>query len=192
MAHFFNDIARAPRPDKAQTLCMNDAMYRALKANDQHALEDALLAGAQPDADEGKPLRLCAQENKYLLAKTLLLAGGDLGYALQQARQENEAIPRRTESGMILSFRTPITEDGKKREIALGREIARLEEFQKTFTENTLPMEQMNLLRDIRQAQFDLARRMDAVEKALREIDTPKPLDKKSKQAPRGGLHRKP
>jgi len=192
MTPFFNDIARTrPRPDKAQTLRLNEGMYAAIAANDQHALEEVLLAGAQPDADNGKPIRLCAQQNKYLLAKTLMLAGGDLGYALQQARQENEAIPRRTESGMILSFRTPITEEGKKREVELHREIARLEEFQKTFTESTLPMEQMNLLREIRHAQYDLGRRMDALEKTLREIDAPKPIDKKTKTPHRSGLQRR-
>ena len=137
MTPFFNDIARArPRPDKAQTLRLNQTMYAAISADDLHALEEALIAGAQPDADNGKPIRLCAQQNKYLLAKTLLLAGGDLGYALQQARQENEAIPRRTESGMILSFRTPITEEGKKREVELHREIARRFVVQCTCTKN--------------------------------------------------------
>jgi hypothetical protein len=170
---------RSAAPDRAETEKLNAGMYAAIVQNDQRALEAALEAGANPDADDGKALRLCASNDKYLLAKTLLLAGGDIGYAIMQARREDEAIPRRTDSGMILTFRTPVTEEGKKREIALGREIARLESFQKSFLDSSLPMEQMNLLREIRAAQYDLARRIDAVEKTLREIDSPKPLDKK-------------
>jgi len=162
-------------------------MYAAITADDQRALEAALEAGALPDADNGKALRLCAASDKYLLAKALMLAGADIGYAIMQNRREDEAIPRRTDAGMILTFRTPVTEEGKKRESELALEIARLGSFQKAFLD-VLPMEQTNLLREVRAAQYDLARRMDAVEKALREIDTPKPLDKKTaKDQPSAG-----
>lgn len=188
----FNRNAARPQPDRAETEKLNAQMYAAITADDQRTLESALEAGANPDADNGKALRLCASTDKYLLAKTLLLAGGDIGYAIMQARREDEAIPRRTDTGMILSFRTPVTEEGKKREVELGREIARLESFQKSFLDSTLPMEQMNLLREVRAAQYDLARRMGALEKALHEIDAPKPLDKKSAKGgtPAGRLKR--
>ncbi|MDP2205337.1 MAG: hypothetical protein Q8K65_03435 [Alphaproteobacteria bacterium] len=172
----FNRIAA---PDRAETGKLNARMYAAIAQDDQRALEAALESGANPDADDGKALRLCASTDKYLLAKTLMLAGGDIGYALMQARRENDAIPRRTDVGMILTFSTPVTEEGKKREVALAREISKLESFQKSFLDSSLPMEQMNLLREIRAAQYDLARRMDTMEKTLREIDSPKPLDKK-------------
>lgn len=176
----FNRAAGRPAPTRAEAEALNARLYAAITADDQHALIAALDDGALPDADAGKALRLCAASDKYLLAKTLMLAGADIGYALLQARREDEAIPRRTDSGMILTFRTPVTEEGKKREIELGREMARLESFQKIFLDSTLPMEQMNLLREVRAAQYDLSRRMDAMEKALREIDSPKPIDKTS------------
>ncbi|MFN7113999.1 MAG: hypothetical protein ACK4PK_06535 [Alphaproteobacteria bacterium] len=172
----FNHNAARPHAEAER---LNARMYVAIMQNDQYTLEAALQNGANPDADDGKALRLCASGDKYLLAKTLLLAGGDIGYALMQARRENDAIPRRTDSGMILTFSTPISEEGKKRERELAREISKLESFQKCFLDSSLPMEQMNLLREIRAAQHDLARRMDALEKNLREIDSPKPIDKK-------------
>jgi len=184
---YFNRSAGRPIPDRAETEKLNARMYAAITADDQRALEAALEAGALPDADNGKALRLCAASDKYLLAKALMLAGADIGYAIMQNRREDEAIPRRTDAGMILTFRTPVTEEGKKRESELALEIARLGSFQKAFLD-VLPMEQTNLLREVRAAQYDLARRMDAVEKALREIDTPKPLDKKTaKDQPSAG-----
>jgi hypothetical protein len=177
--NYFNRMSGRPGPDRAETEKLNAQMYAAIARDDRRALEAALEAGADPDAEDGKALRLCASADKYLLAKTLLLANGDISHAIMQAQREDDAIPRRTDTGMILTFRTPITEEGKKREIELGREIARLESFRKAFLDSTLPMEQMNLLRAVRAAQDDLSRRMNAMEKTLRDMDSPRPIDKK-------------
>lgn len=159
---------------------LNQDLHTAIAARDMLGVEKALAAGAQPDDDNGMPLRLAATHDYYLAAKALLMAGADIGHAIIQAHRDNEAIPRRTDAGMIMTFRTPKTEEGKAREAALEKEIRKLESFQKTFIDSTLPLEQMSMLRDIRMAQYDLTRRMDSLEKALREIDTPKPLDKKT------------
>ena len=108
-----------------------------------------------------------------------MLAGADIGHAIIQAHRDNEAIPRRTDAGLIMTFRTPTTDDGKQREAEITKEIQKLESFRKAFIDSTLPLEQMNMLREIRMAQYDLTRRMDGMEKALREMDAPRPLDKK-------------
>lgn len=176
---YFNRGAGRPLPDAEQGRKLDAAMYRAIADNDLRALESALEAGAHPDADDSRPLRLCATADKYLLAKALMLAGADIGHAILQAERENAAIPRRTESGLILTFHTPLTAEGKKRETALREEIAVLEKFRQDFLDSTLPMTQLNLLYEIRMAQHELSRRMDAMERALRDIDAPKPIDKK-------------
>ncbi len=165
---------------------LNQHLHTAIAARDMLGVEKALAAGAQPDDDNGTPLRLAATHDHYLAAKALLMAGADIGHAIIQAHRDNEAIPRRTDAGMIMTFRTPKTEEGKAREAALEKEIRKLESFQKTFIDSTLPLEQMSMLRDIRMAQYDLMRRMDSLEKTLHEIDAPKPLDKK----PAGGSAR--
>ena len=180
----FNNRAQKKAASLSEAAAPEQALYAAIETDDVYALQAALAAGAHPDIDGGRPLRLCAAQGKYPLAKTLALGGADIGYALLQARRENEAIPRRTETGMILTFRIPKTEEGKKREAELTHEIARLEEFQKVFIETALPMEQMNLLHEVRAAQYDLSRRMDAMEKALRDIDKPRPLENKSAAKP--------
>ena len=175
---FFNQAARVKLSQQELDL-QNQNLYAAIAVRDMLGVEKALAAGAQPDDDHGSALRLSAQHDNYLAAKALMLAGADIGHAIIQAHRDNEAIPRRTDTGMIMTFRTPKTEEGKAREAALEKEIQKLETFQKTFIDSTLPIEQMNMLREIRMAQYDLTRRMDSMERALRDIDAPKPLDKK-------------
>ena len=176
---FFNQSARVKLSQQELDI-QNQNLHTAIAAHDMLATEKALAAGAQPDDAQGSPLRAAAQHGNYLAAKALMLAGADIGHAIIQAHRDNEAIPRRTDTGMIMTFRTPKTEEGKAREAALGKEIEKLESYQKAFIDSTLPIEQMNMLREIRMAQYDLTRRMDSMEKALRDIDAPKPLDKKS------------
>lgn len=187
----FNNSSKRPAT-RAEFETLNARMMQAIADKDQIGLIAALDAGAHPDMPDGKPLRLCAAQDNYLFAKTLMLAGADIGYAIAQVRAEDNAIPRRTESGLIMVYRTPKTEEGRKQEQAYGEEIKRLEFFQKTFIESTLPLEQMNLLHDIRHAQYDLSRRMDAMEQALRNIDAPKALDKQPAKPRGNGLKRRP
>lgn len=175
---FFNQSARVKLSQQELDL-QNQNLHAAIAAHDMLATEKALAAGAQPDDAHGSPLRAAARHDNYLAAKVLMLAGADIGHAIIQTHRDNEAIPRRTDTGMIMTFRTPKTEEGKVREAAFEKDIQKLESFQKAFIDSTLPIEQMNMLREIRMAQYDLTRRMDSMEKALRDIDAPKPLDKK-------------
>lgn len=176
---FFNQSARVQLSQQELDM-QNRNLHEAIAAHDLLAAEKALAAGAQPDDSRGSPLRLAARHDNYLAAKALMLAGADIGHAIIQAHRESEAIPRRTDAGLVMTFRTPTTEEGKKRETEIVQEIRKMEAFQKTFIDSTLPIEQMNLLREIRMAQYDLTRRMDSMEKALRDIDAPKPIDKKN------------
>lgn len=187
---YFNRAARLSLTP-AQIEQLGAQMRGAIENNDLPALEKAIAAGGYPDANDGLLFRLCARHNNYLAAKALMLAGGDIGHALVQVRHESETIPRRIESGLIISVRIPTTEEGKRREIALDKEIQTLQNFQKTFMDTSLPLEQLNLLREIRHAQYDLSRRMEAMERALRTLDEPKPIEKKTGK-PRGISRRSP
>lgn len=149
----------------------DNLLIAAVKAQDVRRIEQALADGADPNTQDGLPLRLAAENDAYLIAKNLMQHHADIGYAILQARTENNAIPRELSGSGIFTSYVPRTSEGKEQERKLGKILPRLEAFQKTYLESTLPQEQMILIRDMQE-------RLIRMEKQIEQLTEPQKLEK--------------
>ena len=152
----------------------DNLLIAAVNARDPGKIERAFTDGADPNARDGLPLRLTAENDDYLSAKKLILQGADIGYALLRAQAEHDAIPRERQGSGMLSFYTPKTPDGRTLERKLNRQIGKLKTFQETYISSTLPQEQMQLLREMNA-------RLMQLEKQVKDLAAPSKIEKSGK-----------
>lgn len=149
----------------------DNLLLAAVKAGDANRIEQALAEGANPNTQDGLPLRITAENDDYLTAKTLMQQNADIGYALLQARTENEAIPREYKGSGVFSYRQAKTSEGRVLEQKLNKIIGRLDTFQKTYLESSMPQEQMILMREMQE-------RLIRMEKQIKQLTEPQKLEK--------------
>lgn len=155
----------------AETEKKNKVLLHAVRTGDAEKITLALQNGADPNTQNGLPLRIAAENNDYLAAKKLMEHHADLGYALMRAEQENSAIPREIKGSGLFAYSTPKTIEGSGLEQQLLKQIGHLKTFHKTYIESSLPQEQMNLLRDMNA-------RLIRLEKQVKELTEPQKLEK--------------
>lgn len=152
----------------------DNLLLAAVNGRDPGRIERAIADGADPNARDGLPLRLAAENDDYLSAKKLMLLDADIGYALMRAQVEHEAIPRERQGSGMFSFYTPKTQEGRTLEGKLNRQIGKLQKFQETYISSTLPQEQMQLLRDMNA-------RLMQLEKQVKDLAAPSKIEKSGK-----------
>lgn len=162
----FNSVA-----DDAAQAKKDNLLFAAVKAQNAQRITQALAEGANPNAQNGLPLRITAENDDYLTAKTLMQHHADIGYALLQARTENDAIPREYKGSGVFAYRQPRTSEGRALEQKLGKIIGRLDTFQKTYLESSIPQEQMILIREMQE-------RLIRMEKQIKQLTEPQKLEK--------------
>lgn len=154
----------------------DNLLLAAVNARDPGRIERAVTEGADPNARDGLPLRLAAENDDYLSAKKLMLLDADIGYALLRAQVEHDAIPRERQGSGMFSFYTPKTQEGRTLESKLIRQIGKLKTFQETYLSSTLPQEQMQLLREMNA-------RLIKLEKQVNDLTAPSKIEKSGKLA---------
>lgn len=165
----------------------DNLLIAAINSRDLEKIERALKEGADPNARDGLPLRLTAENDDYLSAKKLLQHNADIGYALMRTQAEHDAIPREIKSGALFSYSVPKTEEGRTLETKLGRQLGKLKVFQETFISSTLPQEQLQLM-------HEMNARLIRLEKQVKELTEPRKIEKSGKLPapqslkPQGGL----
>ena len=149
----------------------DNLLIAAVKAQDARRIEQALADGADPNTQDGLPLRIAAENNDYLTVKNLMEHHADIGYAILRVEQENNVIPREYKGNGTFSFRAPTTAEGQTLEKKLRNQSNMLQTFQKTYLESSLPQEQMNLLREMNT-------RLIRLEKQVKDLTEPQKLEK--------------
>lgn len=162
----FNAIA-----DEATQRKKDNLLLSAVKTGDANRIAQAVAEGADPNTQNGLPLRITAENDDYLTAKTLMQHHADIGYALMQARTENDAIPREYKGSGVFAYRQPRTSEGRALEQKLNKIIGRLDTFQKTYLESSMPQEQMILMREMQE-------RLIRMEKQIKQLTEPQKLEK--------------
>ena len=153
----------------------NNLLYAAISAGDAEKAARAIKDGANPNADDGKPLRMCVDKDDYLMAKALMLNGADIGHARLRCRHDIDTIPTKHHKIHGISFDVPATDadlQNRKRLMAQGE---RLETFQQTFNDTSLPQEQLRLMQEINT-------RLMRLEKEVKQLSEPQPLGKPTNQ----------
>jgi hypothetical protein len=149
----------------------NNLLYAAIQAGDVEKALRALKDGANPDADDGKPLRLCVDNDDYLMAKALMLKGADIGYALLRCARDIENVPTRPHKIHSITIDLPATEADSQNRARLKAQSNKLANFQQTFNETSLPQEQLRLTQEINE-------RLIRLEKEVKQLSEPQPLGK--------------
>jgi len=149
----------------------NNLLYAAIQAGDAEKAIRAIQDGANPNADNAKPLRLCVDNDDYLMAKALMLNGADIGYALLRCTHDIENVPTRPHKIHSITIDVPATEADGQNRTRLKAQSNKLATFQQTFNETFLPQEQLRLTQEIHA-------RLIRLEKEVKQLSEPQPIGK--------------
>ncbi len=129
--------------------------------------------GADVDAEDGRPLRLCAENDDYKTAKLLFTKGADIECAIHSTEKDICAIP--------MSMQMPsIPEDPKEytRYTKLNQTLERLKKYRQSLFESVLPQLYMQKLEQILQNQNRFAAKLEQFQRTLDEMTRDSGFDK--------------
>ena len=149
----------------------NNLLYAAINAGDAEKAVRAIKDGANPNADNAKPLRLCVDNDDYLMAKALMLNGADIGYAILRCHRDIKNVPTRSHRIHSITIDVPATEADAQNKTRLNAQASRLADFQQTYKETFLPQEQLRLMQEIHA-------RLIRLEKEVKQLSEPQPIGK--------------
>jgi|GEM_PF-1972234 len=183
-------MTQTPAPAAAETppppATAESRLVQAIQAQDLAAFRAALAEKAEINADGGRPLIVAAEVNNQLMMKELILHGADIAHALNEARKERDAVPRKKQCDPWGDVSYSFKKEDRKRYNALGTCIKRLGDYQKVFIKDVAPIEAVQLqfrtLQEIREMKAEMLNAIHG-----------KPLPKQPLPAPaafRAGLKR--
>lgn len=159
---------------------INEFLITAIRTNDSRLFRRALDAEADVNHAGGKPLQEAAFVRNYLFMKELMVSGADVSHAVEGLKQEQGGIQRRKKNdqwGDPAGY-TFKNKDEKARYAVLGATMKMLDDYQKTFIKDIMPMESLRL-------QHETLREIRAIKKELYESIHGVPVNKPRIRAPK-------
>ncbi|MDE1151827.1 MAG: hypothetical protein PW788_04740 [Micavibrio sp.] len=159
---------------------LNDLFLAAISNNDIVIFKKALDAGADVNYANGQPLQRAAQQRNFLFMKDLMVWGADVAYAAEALRREQSAIPRtrRTNDWGEPTGYSYKNKTDKARYGDIAATLKTLEDYQKRFISDIMPMESLRL-------QHESLKELRALKREMTEALHGTTLDKKRLPAPK-------
>lgn len=156
---------------------MNNLLYAAILSGEEERVHESLRLGADVNADRGRPLRVCAEQPSYLMAKLLFLKGADFDYCIRCVEEDIRAIPVKV-SGKYLPIEVPKNAEDVPKLNKLRTLCARLQSYRKSFLEYVVPQEQLRKLDELLENQKAFAEQLKQFRQELDLITRPQDLEK--------------
>ncbi len=156
-------------------------LLAAIGAREPARILQVIADGADLDADDGRPLRLCAENDDYKTARLLFIQGADIECAIHSTEKDIHAIP--------MSMDLPSIPDNPKnypRYTQLNQSLDRLKKYRTSLQEGVLPQLYMQKLEQILQNQHRFAAKLEQFQKTLDEMTSNAGFDK---DLPKPSLH---
>ena len=162
---------------------LNEFLITAIRTNDSRLFKRALEADADINHAGGKPLQEAAAARNFLFMKELVVSGADIPHAVEglKAEQANIQRKRKTDSWgdhVGYTFKNKVE---KARWGEINTLVKTLEDYQKKFIAEIMPMEQMRLqhetLREIRAIKREIYEAIHGVPVNKPRIKAPKTFD---------------
>jgi len=159
---------------------LNDLFLSAIDNDDTVIFQKAIDGGADVNYANGQPLQRAAMARNFLFLKELMVRGADVNYATEAMKREQNNIPRRRKTndwGEPTGY-TYRNKDEKARYTDLTAAIKTLDDYQKKFINDVMPMESLRL-------QHETLKEIRALRNEITTALHGKALDKKRLPAPK-------
>ncbi len=159
---------------------LNEFLLTAIRTNDSRLFKRALEADADVNHAGGKPLQEAATARNFLFMKDLVVNGADIQHAVEGLKAEQAAIQRKKKYDQWgdsdgYTFKNKFE---KARWSEISTLAKTLEDYQKKFIAEIMPMESMRL-------QHETLREIRAIKKELYEANHGVPVNKPRIRAPK-------